>query len=236
MDPRRLVVLGGESQEGGITIYSKHNSHTAVHEGDDGPVCRISCSSKKNPDLSNTKSLGNTFIWCFTVLGFGFITVVIPEFLGVPFWLQWFIIFAWLSLVLFLPMRKIAKWHAAEHMAIYAYTRLGSTDLAIIRRMKWVNDLCGTRFLAIFVFAWIFAPLLTMVFYPSSVVWWWLILVGTGFIMEKYFKGKPFAVFISRLIQHFFTTKEPDECALRTAQAAMICYDGHSSPEMHRKS
>ena len=105
MDPRRFVYFGGDSQEGKITVYFNQHFSTTVHEGDDGSVCRISCSSEKKPDLSDIDLLKNRFTNFFIVLGLGLITVAIPEFFGVPFWLQWFVIFTLFSAWLYFPSR-----------------------------------------------------------------------------------------------------------------------------------
>ena len=135
----------------------------------------------------------------------------------------WFYSVLFVALFLLYARTIIAPWHGAEHMAIAAYWRNGSTNLDALAKESPVNDKCGGR---IFVFA-IVAFGISMALMPVIGIPQWatsLIMLEVGLWLDKLvgLDHIPGVAHISRLLQKHITTRVPGEVELRTAQAAML--------------
>ncbi len=227
MSPR-ATSSGGFSESAKITVYFDTYFAVATHMGDNVNGCSINCINEIRSESAENPGWKRSLISTLKFLGLSIISVGLPEFFGIPLWLQWFVIGSVFAVALYRVGRRVGKEHGAEHMAIQAYMQENSYDLEIILRMDRIDNSCGGRFSAIYIVAWILAPLLSIVSgWPAFILWSYLV-VG-GFFLDFISNGKvPIFVFISRLIQKYLTTKKPDECALRTAQKAIKCFKDHS--------
>ena len=135
----------------------------------------------------------------------------------------WILNAAFIVYVLTYMRRYIATWHGAEHMAIAAYERNGSTSIEQIAQECPVNDQCGGRFSAPIIMA-----ILTSVFVSESIgvnqtvvclmflecILWVDRLIG--------FEKIPITSHLSHLLQKYITTQKPGTQELLTAQQALL--------------
>lgn len=147
----------------------------------------------------------------------GAIARLLPNFgfLESIFYLVWMV----LAVV---AMRQAATWHAAEHMAINAYWETGTCDLEMIRRNNRVSDRCGTRWLVAILLILLFSLALRFFLRVPFVVLV-VISIELGLWVEKLYGWHkvPGILPVSRFLQKYFTTAEPGEEELETAQAAL---------------
>jgi len=122
-----------------------------------------------------------------------------------------------IGMLLFIK-RFVAKWHGAEHMAIEAYWRDGETSLEAIKKHSPINRYCGGRY---------FAPMLGLELLTNiRRVPAWIKPAGVCAIFEldkkRQILQKPPFVKLGHLLQKYLTTAVPGERELQTAQTAMI--------------
>ncbi|MBI4098447.1 MAG: DUF1385 domain-containing protein [Candidatus Magasanikbacteria bacterium] len=118
--------------------------------------------------------------------------------------------------------RRIATWHAAEHMAIAAYEETGSTDIQAITRASPVHDKCGSRFFLPLVAGSIIVELIAASFGISRTIIFLMILECMLWVDKlKGLDKLPGASHASRLLQRFVVTRQPGEREVRIAQRAL---------------
>jgi hypothetical protein len=123
-----------------------------------------------------------------------------------------------------------APWHGAEHMAIAAYERFGSTCLEAIERESPVNAKCGTRFAFPMIVSQILVVKITDGLFVgelasfAGLIFFFLITLECLLWIDFWFgfDKLPVTRQVSYLIQKYIVTKRPGEIELRTAQMAMI--------------
>ena len=119
----------------------------------------------------------------------------------------------------------VSTWHGAEHKAIFAYSKWGTTDLDKIKKAPRVNRDCGAGILFAVVLPISLAGILfaTVSDLPAfNALLFWTVVVFWAY--SNCYINRRFIIFIwlSYLLQYFFTTQEPSDIELRTAQAALI--------------
>lgn len=141
--------------------------------------------------------------------------------------LHWSIKLAIFALVmggaLFIVNKKIATWHAAEHMACWAYEKYESCDINLIAGEDRFHPKCGTRIVVPLMIAIGLANLIAGSHILVSVA---LILVAHEFVfrIDKGIGFDNIPVFsqISEWTQRNIVTRDPGTDELRTAQQALI--------------
>ncbi len=117
----------------------------------------------------------------------------------------------------------ISPWHAAEHMAIATYRRLGSVRLSDMRQASRVDPSCGGR---------LFAPILLASYLGTAIerqfglnYWAGYLLLVEGFLRLDEAVGLdrvPVFGHLSRLLQQYVTTQEPEDHHLEVARHALL--------------
>lgn len=117
------------------------------------------------------------------------------------------------------------KWHGAEHKAIAAYENHRRWDLKTIRAMPRETIFCGTRFMSgdlTFNFLLALCALIWDWFFVLNWVGLFLIRMISPFFDRFNLFFYPPVSWINILIQYFFTTSEPGDKELATAQTALF--------------
>lgn len=116
----------------------------------------------------------------------------------------------------------IASWHGAEHMAIAAYDRLGSTEMRDIVQESPINDECGGRLALPLLLGAVVAVIVAKTLMVSTVFAYILMLEGLLWVDAlKGWDKIPGTSQASHLLQKWITTREPGAQELRTAQLAL---------------
>lgn len=118
--------------------------------------------------------------------------------------------------------RRVATWHGAEHMAIAAYQRNGSTDLETMRRESPVHEKCGGRILLPLLVGTTLAIATAKATGTNAVVLSLTTLEALLWVDSlKGWDRIPVARAASRILQKYITTRQPTDRELRTAQRAL---------------
>ncbi|MFA6437556.1 MAG: DUF1385 domain-containing protein [Candidatus Paceibacterota bacterium] len=238
----KVNVIGGVSDSGRISIESDLFISTArinrhgdiVQETKRKSPFRVflsKCSRFPIPRLVSValQMLGNSKDLLSSVGGFAFIYIVvflvgkyIPRKPLLPL-NSWYgdLLFASFSIIFFLLYARffVAKYHAAEHMAINSYEKTGSVDIDDIRKGKRIDIYCGGRF----VFPMILMVILLNALNLDSAIAY---IIGLGCIFEidsRVIKWSRIPVFAqaSWLLQKYVTTQKPGAQELLVAQRAL---------------
>lgn len=242
MSDTRVKVIGGVSNTHEITILSDRFIAKARHR----PTTKgykIECETKSYPVFLQFILRCRWLpiprvirLLIFLVATGGWPVLILPAIIGFRFlpidtpfhrvelekWAIAMIVIGALAFALLLVKLFAASWHGAEHKAIAAYLRSGSTDIEAIKAESPVNEKCGGRLFLLVILAKVFAFTLPPYL---AIPWWavWLIVVEAGLWIDAIigFHRLPIFAQSSKLLQRYITTKEPEEHELRTAQIAM---------------
>jgi hypothetical protein len=252
-----VKIIGGRSAHRQISFLSTEFSVTAICNQDNTITCKVKplpCMvsflyrHKRLPLPGIIRLLLVMFAGAKVkgriVLGLMFLSLflsawveiqLIPPKMAVPQLISpWFfgglmLLLAWLIFWL-LPrgLRRVATWHAAEHMTIAAYDKSGAADLEVIAVQDRVHPKCGGRLALPF----LASGLLVLLFAFKAPANWFLVSVMLGdlalleavLLIDRLIGWDriPVAAQTSRLLQRYVTTRQPGELELRTAQRAML--------------
>ncbi|OGN03630.1 MAG: hypothetical protein A2655_03460 [Candidatus Yanofskybacteria bacterium RIFCSPHIGHO2_01_FULL_43_42] len=116
----------------------------------------------------------------------------------------------------------VATWHGAEHMAIAAYERNGSTDIQHIANECPVQDKCGGRMILPLMTAMIASVFVAGIFDVSRVIVSLVAWEGVMWVDKLAGWDKiPGTSHASHFLQRFITTRVPGKQELLTAQRAL---------------
>lgn len=237
----KIKITGGKSGKGRISIYSNRYKATASYNSEGAIKCEIEplgyitkflIRNKKFPiprllklylaiieDVPLKFIVGLYFAFYFVEhygRNFPLISLIIVNtILSIPI----------LIVVYFLVRMKkdISSWHGAEHMAISAYDKYGSTDLDDIKRESPVHEKCGGRFVLPFIASIFLSNFLFEALGINEIILNLIIIETILWIDElKGWNKIPITSQFSRFLQKSYTTKMPSDYELLIARTAII--------------
>ncbi|MDD5341985.1 MAG: DUF1385 domain-containing protein [Patescibacteria group bacterium] len=136
----------------------------------------------------------------------------------------WILTVGALVYFIYILRRYIASYHAAEHMAIAAYERTGTTEVENISRESRINDRCGGRLILPLIMADFAAMSIASQLKIDQVI---VSLIGMECVLwiDKLVDwGKlPITRQTNHLLQRYLTTRQPGDLEISTAQFALQC-------------
>lgn len=237
-------IVGGNSASGQISILSDEFTATAQSDKDG----RITCNIQRHSRLSrffykhkrfpiprlirlmlflvNSLTRKGRLILGICLLGLVLIAVLLQKYLsGSSTFLGQYL---WVTNVtvtfgaLLYIRRHIATWHGAEHMAIAAYERTGSTDIKQISQESRVDDDCGGRLFPPFIAVTIVAKFVAISLGVNYTIVYLIALECMLWVDTlKGWDKIPGTSHASRLLQKYITTRTPGTQELLVAQRAL---------------
>lgn len=241
----QVNIIGGKSSTGRISILS--DKFVATARSDEGG--EITCEVRRHSSLarflyrnkrlliprvvrmtlflvSSMTRRDWVFLGVYTV-GVLLLDKYLPDgsvsgTIGVPPQYRWLIPLTIMAGFTWYAWLRIATWHGAEHMAIAAYERTGSTDIQSIEKECLVHDKCGGRMILPLTAAIITSVFVARIFEVSGVIvffaaWEGVMWVDTLFGWDKI----PGTSHTSHFLQKYITTRVPGRQELLTAQRAV---------------
>ena len=240
---QQVRIVGGKSTAGRVSILSDEFVATAHSERDGEITCKVKRHSPLSRFLYKNKRLpiprlvrmilffavsmtrkGWVLLGLY-VLGIVLLDKFFPTGSAVSAFLKqyWWLFYALIQVgALTYIHRRIATWHGAEHMAIAAYNRTGSTDTHAIACECPVHDKCGGRLILPLVVGMIIANLVAKILGVSETIGLLAILECILWVDTLNGWDKiPGTSQASYLLQRWVTTRYPGEQELQTAQRAL---------------
>lgn len=235
----KITIVGGKSTKGRITIQSDEFRSRARCDNTENIICEVKRLPRLSRFLLKKKCLPiprivRTILFLvdgMTIRGKMFVAFYIASVITAnkfipkdaplpPYaWTIYAILF--IASIIYIN-RKIAPWHGAEHMAIAAYEKRATADLAAIVKESPVHEKCGGRLVLPAICGLAIASLVShglamSSFILSLLVWECVLWVDT----LKGWNKVPGFSHASFFLQKYVTTRKPGERELRTAQRAL---------------